>query len=206
MMRGLIGKKVGMTRIFDENGHIIPITVLEAGPCVVTQIKTIKKDGYDAVQVGYKERKVKHTNKPLQGHFDKASVSPKKILAEFEKVPSFNYKTGQLFNAGLFKNGDFVNITGTSKGHGFSGVIKRHNFSLQRKTHGMGDTARHGGSIGAASYPSRVFPGKKMPGHYGNVKVTVKNLQVIKVDQEKNQLLVKGSVPGAKNRIVIICR
>ena len=205
-MRGLIGKKVGMTRIFDENGHIIPITVLEAGPCVVTQIKTIKKDGYDAVQVGYKERKVKHTNKPLQGHFDKASVSPKKLLAEFEKVPSFNYKTGQLFNAGLFKNGDFVNITGTSKGHGFSGVIKRHNFSLQRKTHGMGDTARHGGSIGAASYPSRVFPGKKMPGHYGNVKVTVKNLQVIKVDQEKNQLLVKGSVPGAKNRIVIICR
>ena len=206
MMRGLIGKKVGMTRIFDENGHIIPITVLEAGPCVVTQVKTIGKDGDEAVQVGYKERKAKHTNKPLQGHFDKASVSPKKILAEFEKVPSFNYKTGQLFNAGLFKNGDFVNITGTSKGHGFSGVIKRHNFSLQRKTHGMGDTARHGGSIGAASYPSRVFPGKKMPGHYGNVKVTVKNLQVIKVDQEKNQLLVKGSVPGAKNRIVIICR
>ena len=205
-MRGLIGKKVGMTRIFDENGHIIPITVLEAGPCVVTQVKTIEKDGYEAVQVGYKERKAKHTNKPLQGHFDKASVSPKKILAEFEKVPSFNYTTGQLFNAGLFKNGDIVNITGTSKGHGFSGVIKRHNFSLQRKTHGMGDTARHGGSIGAASYPSRVFPGKKMPGHYGNVKVTVKNLRVIKVDQGKNQLLVKGSVPGAKNRIVIICR
>ena len=205
-MRGLIGRKIGMARIFDEKGNIIPITLLEAGPCVVTQVKTSERDGYEAVQLGYKDRKGKHTNKPLQGHFDKVSVSPKKVLAEFQKVPSFDYRTGQVFNSGLFKTGDLVKITGTSKGRGFSGIIKRHNFNLQRKTHGMGNTARHGGSIGAASYPSRVFPGKKMPGHYGNAKVTVKNLQIVKVDHEKNQLFVKGSVPGPRNKTVIISR
>ena len=206
MMRGLVGRKIGMTRIFDARGDAIPVTLLEAGPCVVTQIKTNTTDGYEAIQVGYKDRKEKHTNKPLQGHFDKALVSPKAILAEFQKVPSFDYKNGQVFDSNLFKIGEYVKITGNSKGHGFSGVIKRHNFSLQRKTHGMGDTARHGGSVGAASYPSRVFPGKKMPGHYGNVKVTIKNLQIVKIDYEKNQLFVKGSVPGPNNAIITIHR
>ena len=156
MMRGLVGRKIGMTRIFDARGDAIPVTLLEAGPCVVTQIKTNTTDGYEAIQVGYKDRKEKHTNKPLQGHFDKALVSPKAILAEFQKVPSFDYKNGQVFDSNLFKIGEYVKITGNSKGHGFSGVIKRHNFSLQRKTHGMGDTARHGGSVGAASYLSLI--------------------------------------------------
>ena len=206
MMRGLIGRKIGMTRLFDERGNVIPVTLLEAGPCVVTQIKTDTIDGYEAIQVGYKDQKEKHTNKPLQGHFDKAIVPPKAILAEFQKIPTYKYKTGQVFDSNLFKIGELINITGTSKGHGFSGVIKRHNFSLQRKTHGMGDTARHGGSVGAASYPSRVFPGKKMPGQYGNVKVTIKNLQIVNIDFEKNQLFVKGSVPGHNNAILTIYR
>ena len=205
-MRGLIGKKVGMTRVFDENGNIVPVTVLQAGPCMVIQIKTTQKDGYEAVQVGYGERKPKHTTKPLQGHFDAANVSAQKILAEFDKVPGFEYKTGQAFHVGLFQEGEYVNVSGTSKGKGFSGVIKRHNFSRQKKTHGTGHTERAPGSIGQASDPSRVFPGMKMAGHHGNAKVTVENLEVVKVDKENNQLLVRGAVPGAINGTVIISK
>ena len=205
-MRGLIGKKVGMTRIFDDNGNIVPVTVLDAGPCTVTQIKTIKNDGYDAIQVGYGERKPKHTTKPLQGHFDAANVSSKKIIVEFDKVPGFEYKTGQAFHVGLFQEGEYVSVSGSSKGKGFAGVIKRHNFSRQRKTHGNGHTERAPGSIGQASDPSRVFPGMRMAGHLGNSKVTIENLEIMKVDIENNQLLVKGAVPGAKNGTVIISK
>ena len=205
-MRGLIGKKLGMTRIYDENGFIVPVTLIQAGPCTVTQIKTDEKDGYEAVQVGYGERKTKHTKKPLLGHFDSAGVSAQKVLAEFEKVPGFEYKTGQAFHVGLFQEGDYVSVSGTSKGKGFTGVIKRHNFSRQKKTHGTGHTERAPGSIGQASDPSRVFPGMKMAGHHGNSKVTVENLEIMKIDQVNNQMLVKGAVPGAKNGTVIISK
>ena len=205
-MRGLIGKKIGMTRVFNSIGHSIPVTVLEVGPCYVTQIKTVKKDGYDAVQLGFLELKKKHATKPLLGHFKKNNVKPTRILAEFKSVPDFNYKTGQIFNVSLFSEGDFVSVSGKSKGRGFAGTIKKYSFSTQRKTHGQGDTHRHVGSIGAASDPSRVFPGKKMPGRYGNKTVSMKDLEVISVDESKNQLLVKGSVPGATNGIVYITR
>jgi large subunit ribosomal protein L3 len=205
-MRGLIGKKVGMTRIYDEDGLIVPVSLIQAGPCTVTQIKTDEKDGYEAVQVGYGERKPKHTTKPLRGHFDSAGVSAQKVLVEFDKVPGFEYKTGQVFHVGLFQKGDYVSISGTSKGKGFTGVIKRHNFSRQKKTHGTGHTERAPGSIGQASDPSRVFPGMRMAGHHGNAKVTVENLEIIKIDQENNQILVKGAVPGAKNGTVIISK
>jgi len=205
-MRGLIGKKIGMTRVFNSIGHSIPVTVLEVGPCYVTQIKTVKKDGYDAVQLGFLELKKKHTTKPLEGHFKKNNVMPTKVLAEFKSVPDFDYKLGQIFNVSLFNEGDFVAVSGKSKGRGFSGTIKKYSFSTQRKTHGQGDTHRHVGSIGAASDPSRVFPGKKMPGRYGNKTVSVEGLEVIRVNESKNQLLVKGSVPGASNGIVYITR
>ena len=205
-MRGLIGKKIGMTRVFNSFGHSVPVTVLEVGPCYVAQIKTVNKDGYDAVQLGFLELKKKHTTKPLHGHFKKNNVKPTRILAEFKSVPDFNYKTGQIFNVSLFSEGDFVSVSGKSKGRGFAGTIKKYSFSTQRKTHGQGDTHRHVGSIGAASDPSRVFPGKKMPGRYGNKTVSVEGLEVIRVNESKNQLLVKGSVPGASNGIVYITR
>lgn len=203
-MRGLLGKKVGMTRIFDDNGNAVPVTVLQAGPCTVTQLKTMNIDGYEAVQIGYGERKQKHLTKPLKGHFDKAGIEPKKVLAEFDKVPGFDYKVGQSFHVGLFNEGEFVSISGVSKGKGFTGVIKRHNFSRQKKTHGTGHTERAPGSIGQASDPSRVFPGMRMAGRHGNLKVTVENLEIMKVDKDNNQLLVRGSVPGARNGALLI--
>ena len=203
-MRGLLGKKVGMTRIFDDNGNAVPVTVLQAGPCTVTQVKTVNNDGYEAVQVGYGERKEKHLTKPLKGHFDNSGVAPNKVLAEFDTVPGFDYKVGQSFHVGLFKEGEYVSVSGFSKGKGFTGVIKRHNFSRQKKTHGTGHTERAPGSIGQASDPSRVFPGMRMAGRHGNLKVTVENLEVMKVDKNNNQLLVRGSVPGAKNGALII--
>ena len=205
-MRGLIGKKIGMTRVFNSGGRAIPVTVLEVGPCYVTQVKTAENDGYDSVQIGYLEAKSKHVNKPMAGHFLKNNVKPTKFLAEFQKVPKFDYKPGQVFNVSLFNEGDLVSVSGKSKGHGFSGTVKKYNFSTQRKTHGQGDTYRHVGSIGNASDPSRVFPGKKMPGRYGNKTVSVKSLEVIKINEHKNQLLVKGSVPGSTNGIVVITR
>ena len=193
-----------MTRIFDDNGNAVPVTVLQAGPCTVTQVKTVNNDGYEAVQVGYGERKEKHLTKPLKGHFDNSGVAPKKVLAEFDTVPGFDYKVGQSFHVGLFKKGEYVSVSGFSKGKGFTGVIKRHNFSRQKKTHGTGHTERAPGSIGQASDPSRVFPGMRMAGRHGNLKVTVENLEVMKVDKNNNQLLVRGSVPGAKNGALII--
>ena len=205
-MRGLIGKKIGMTRVFSSSGQVIPVTVLEAGPCLVTQVKSIENDGYESVQVGYKESKEKHLNKPLMGHFNKNSIKPMRVLAEFKKVPNFEYKPGQVFNVSLFKEGDYVNVSAKSKGRGFAGTVKKYSFSTQRKTHGQGDTYRHVGSIGNASDPSRVFPGKKMPGRFGNKKVSVKSLEVVMVNEENNQILVKGSIPGAPNGIVLITR
>ena len=203
-MRGLLGKKIGMTRIFDIDGNAVPVTILQAGPCTVTQLKTIDNDGYDAIQVGYGERKQKHLSKPLKGHFDKAGVEPKRILAEFEKVPGFDYQVGQSFHVGIFNEGDYVSVSGLSKGKGFTGVIKRHNFARQKKTHGTGHTERAPGSIGQASDPSRVFPGMRMAGQHGNAKVTIENLEIMKIDKENNQLLIKGSVPGAKNSTLFI--
>ena len=205
-MRGLLGKKIGMTRIFDDFGNMVPVTVLEAGPCVVTHMKSFGVDGYDAVQVGYLEKKPKHLSKALIGHFEKSGVSPKKILAEFEKVPGFDYKLGQSFHVGIFSEGDFVRVSGVSKGKGFTGVIKRHKFSRQKKTHGTGHTERAPGSIGQASDPSRVFPGMRMAGRHGNSKVTVENLKVVKVKMESNQIFLKGAVPGAKDGVVVISK
>ena len=203
-MRGLLGKKIGITRIFDIDGNAVPVTILQAGPCTVTQLKTIGNDGYDAIQVGYGKRKQKHLSKPLRGHFDKAGVEPKRILAEFEKVPGFDYQVGQSFHVGIFNEGDYVSVSGLSKGKGFTGVIKRHNFARQKKTHGTGHTERAPGSIGQASDPSRVFPGMRMAGQHGNAKVTIENLEIMKIDKENNQLLIKGSVPGAKNSTLFI--
>ena len=205
-MRGMIGKKVGMTQVYDEQGIMTPVTVVEAGPCVVTQVKTEVNDGYEAVQVGYGDRKKKHLTKPMEGHFNRAKVTPKRILAEFDMIPGFDYKLGQEFTVSLFKPGEYVDVSGTSKGRGFAGVIKRHNFSTQPKTHGTKNTYRRPGSIGQASDPSRVFKGMKMAGHYGNAKITLPNVEIMQVDKENNQLLLKGSVPGAPNGIIYIVK
>ncbi len=203
-MRGLLAKKLGMSRVFNSDGEVVPVTILNAGPCVVTQLKTIKNDGYEAVQVGFDTKKEKHLTRPLEGHFKKAGVNPLKILAEFDIVPGFNYTLGSTFHVGLFNQGDFIKVSGISKGKGFTGVIKRHNFSRQKKTHGTGHTERAPGSIGQASDPSRVFPGMRMAGRHGNDKITVKNLEVVDIDKEKNYLIVKGSIPGANGSIVTI--
>ena len=205
-MRGLIGKKIGMTRVFNEQSDMVPVTVVQAGPCTVVQVKTLKRDGYESVQVGFGDRSAKKTSSPLGGHYKANGVSPQRTLREFDTVPGFEYKSGQIFHVGLFQVGDFVRVTGVSKGKGFAGVIKRHNFRRQRKTHGNGHTERAPGSIGQASDPSRVFPGMRMAGHLGDSKVTVENLEVIKVDIDNNQLLLKGAVPGSRNGTLIISK
>ncbi len=206
-MRGLIGKKIGMTQVFkDGGGQAVPVTVVEAGPCVVTQVKTQTKDGYDAVQVGFGERKAKHSNKALDGHFTKAGTDSKRFLAEFVPVPDYDYQTGQRFGVSLFKEGEYVDVAGTTKGHGFSGVMKRHGFGGGPKTHGQREHPRSAGSIGQASDPSRVFKGMKMAGQYGNKRMTVRNLEVVSIDKEKNQILLKGAIPGAKNGIIYITK
>ena len=203
-MRGLLGEKLGMSRVFSGNGEVVPVTILNVGPCVVTQVKTLENDGYQAVQIGYGYKKDKHLTKPLKGHFMKSSSKPSKVLAEFDIVPGFDYVLGSVFHVGLFNQGDFVRVSGSSKGRGFTGVIKRHNFSRQKKTHGTGHTERAPGSIGQASDPSRVFPGMRMAGRHGNAKVTIKNLEVVDVDSQNNHLIVKGSIPGPKGSIVTI--
>ena len=205
-MRGLIGKKIGMTQIFSDSGALVPVTVVEAGPCVVTQVKTKNSDGYDAVQIGYSDLKNKHSNKPLSGHFKKANVSAKRFLAEFQPVSNYDYKAGQQFGVSLFKKGELVSVTGTSKGKGFSGVMKRHGFGGGPKTHGQREHPRSAGSIGQASDPSRVFKGMKMAGQYGNKKVSTRNLEIVSVLSQDNQLLIKGAIPGANNSIVYITK
>ena len=205
-MRGLIGKKIGMTQVFNKEGLSVPVTVIEAGPCVVIQVKTKENDGYEAVQVGYGTRKDKHSNKALDGHFKKADTDPKRFLAEFIPVPDYDYKTGQKFSVSLFKEGEYVDVSGITKGRGFSGVMKRHGFGGGPKTHGQREHPRSAGSIGQASDPSRVFKGMKMAGQYGNKSMTVRNLEVVSVNKEKNYLLLKGAVPGAKNGIIYITK
>ncbi|MDR1224396.1 MAG: 50S ribosomal protein L3 [Tannerella sp.] len=203
-MPGLLGKKIGMTSVFSAEGKNLPCTVIEVGPCVVTQIKTEEKDGYKAVQLGFREKKEKHTTKPEAGHFKKAGVAPQRYLAEFKGFES-EYKPGDVITAEFFNDITFVDVVGTSKGKGFQGVMKRHGFGgVGEMTHGQSDRQRKPGSIGACSYPAKVFKGTRMAGQMGNARVTVQNLEVIKVLPEQNLLMVKGSVPGAKGSILLV--
>ena len=205
-MPGLIGKKIGMTSVFGADGKNIPCTVIEAGPCVVTQIRTVEKDGYAAVQLAYDETTEKHASKALKGHFEKAGTTPKRKLVEFKADFAQELKLGDVLTvADIFSDVQFVDVVGTSKGKGFQGVVKRHGFAgVGGQTHGQHNRLRHPGSLGASSWPSRVFKGMRMAGHTGNERVTVFNLEVIKVMPENNLIVVKGSVPGAKGSYVIM--
>lgn len=203
-MSGLIGRKIGMTSLFDENGKNIPCTVIEAGPCVVTQVRTLEVDGYKALQLGFDDKTAKSSNKALDGHFKKAGTPAKKKVIEFQEFED-GHKLGDQLTVDLFIEGEFVDISATSKGKGFQGVVKRHGFAgVGQATHGQHNRLRAPGSIGAASYPARVFKGMRMAGRMGGNKVTVQNLRVLKVVPEKNLLVVKGCVPGHKNAYVII--
>ena len=203
MKKGLIGKKIGMTQIFDEKGNVIPVTVVEAGPCVITQKKTIENDGYVSVQLAY-DVKAQRVNKAMKGHFAKNDVAPKKVLKEFRLESIADVNVGDILKADVFATGDKVDVIGTSKGHGTAGSIKRWNFSRLRESHGTGPVARHAGSLGACSTPSRVYKGKKLAGHYGVDRTTVQNLTIAKVDVENNLIAVKGAIPGPKGGIVVI--
>ena len=203
MKKGIIGRKIGMTQIFDEKGNVIPVTVIEAGPCVVAQVKTIETDGYNSIQLGFGDVKEKHLNKPEIGHFTKSKLTPKKYLREFRLDDISTLKVGDEIKADIFTAGEKVDIQGTSKGKGFQGVIKRHGQSRGPMAHGS-KYHRRPGSMGSTSTPGRVYKGKKLPGHMGNVTITIQNLEVIKVDMDKNVMLVKGSVPGVKGAIVKI--
>jgi large subunit ribosomal protein L3 len=207
-MSGLIGKKIGMTSIYDASGKVVPCTVIEAGPCVVTQVKTVETDGYSAIQLAYDEKKEKNTTKSLKGHFEKAGTTPKKILREFTRFEEGHQKSlGDVLDVTVFEEGEFVDVSGTSKGKGFQGVVKRHGFGgVGDATHGQHNRLRAPGSMGASSYPSRVFKGMRMAGQMGNAKVKVINLQIVKIVKEKNLVLVKGSVPGANGSYIIIER
>ena len=204
MQKAIIGKKIGMTQIFDENGKVIPVTVIEAGPCAVVQKKTVENDGYSAVQLGFSDAKVNRVNKPLKGHFAKGDVAPKKVLREFRLEDDSALNVGDIVKADIFADGEYVDVTGTSKGKGYQGTIKRWNGSRLKETHGTGPVHRHAGSMGACSTPSRIFKGKKMPGHMGAERVTVQNLIVAKVDAENNLLAIKGAVPGPKGGTVLV--
>ena len=225
MQKAMIGKKIGMTQIFDEKGNVIPVTVVEAGPCVVAQIKTVENDGYEAIQLGFGDVKLKIQNgtgkgkrvrsdkfkdqpvnitMPLLGHFKKADVAPKRTLREFRVADISAYSVGDIVKADAFAEGDKIDVTGKSKGKGYAGVIKRWNFQRLKETHGSGPVARHGGSMGACSTPSRVWKGKKMAGHLGAERVTVQNLQVVKIDAENNLIAIKGAVPGPNGGTVTI--
>ena len=204
-MPGLIGKKIGMTSVFSAEGKNIPCTVIEAGPCVVTQIRTVEKDGYAAVQLAYDEKKEKQTSAPLKGHFAKAGTTPKQNVVEFKVGFDQELKLGDVLTAEVFANTQYVDVIGTSKGRGFQGVVKRHGFQgVGGATHGQHNRLRHPGSLGACAWPSRVFPGTRMGGHMGNARVKVFNLEVLKVMPENNLVVVKGSVPGAKGSYVMM--
>ena len=204
MKKGIIGKKLGMTQIFNENGAVIPVTVIEAGPCPITQKKTVETDGYDAVQLSFEDLREKLVNKPMAGHFAKAGVTAKRHLKEFRLDDISTLNVGDVVAADTFAAGDKVDITGTTKGRGYSGAVKRWGHHILRMTHGTGPIHRQVGSMGANSTPSRVFKNKKMAGQYGNEQVTVLNLEVVKVDTEKNLIAVKGAVPGSRGGIVFI--
>ena len=204
MQKGLIGKKVGMTQLFDENGTVIPVTVIEAGPCAVVTKKTMENDGYEAVQLGFGDLKANKVTKPMKGQFDKANVAPKKVLREFRLDDCSTVNVGDVLKADVFAAGDKVDVIGTSRGKGTAGAIKRWNFHRLKESHGTGPNARHAGSLGMCSDPSRVFKGKKLAGHYGDDRVTIQNLDVVKVDAENNLIAIKGAVPGIRGGIVLI--
>lgn len=204
MNKGIIGKKVGMTQIFDENGNVIPVTVIEAGPCVVVQKKTIDNDGYEAVQLGYGDLKPHKVNKPMQGHFAKADAAPKRTLQEFRLENCADYNLGDIVKADAFTEGDIIDVVGTSKGKGFAGTIKRYGNRSLKASHGTGPCARHAGAMSGASDPSRIPKGKKMPGHMGHETVTIQNLKIARIDAENNLIAIKGAVPGPKGGVVTI--
>ena len=204
MEKAIIGRKVGMTQVFTDDGRVEPVTVIEAGPCYVTQIKSVEKDGYNSVQVAFGDIKEKNVNKCQAGAFKKAGVEAKRVLKEFRYNDTAKFALGQEIKADMFSEGDIVDVSGITKGHGFTGVIKRWNQHRLKMTHGVGPVHREVGSMGANSTPSRVLKGKKMPGHYGHEAVTVQNLKVVRVDAERNLILVKGAIPGPKQAIVTI--
>ena len=204
MKKAILGKKLGMTQIFDNNGLVVPVTVVEAGPCFVSQIKTKQNDGYSAVQMAFDDIREQLLNKPLLGQLKKAEIPAKRFMKEFKLEDAENYKLGDKITCEIFAEGDMVDVTGTSKGHGFSGTIAKWNFHRHRMSHGNGPVHRHVGSIGANTFPAKVFKGKKMAGRWGNEKVTVQNLKVVKVDAERNLILVKGAIPGAKGSLVSV--
>lgn len=205
-MHGLIGRKIGMSQVFGENGDAVPVTVIEAGPCYVTQVKTLDRDGYEAAQIGFESKKEKQTTRPLQGHFKKAEVDPQRVLREVAVDDIEACEPGQVYGADIFETGELVDVTGYLKGRGFQGVVKRHGFRGGDKTRGQSDRWRHPGSIGQSATPSKVFKGTRMGGRMGNKRVTVRNLQVVGVDAENNILLVKGAIPGHRNAYVLINR
>jgi large subunit ribosomal protein L3 len=204
MVKGIIGRKLGMTQVFGEGGNVIPITVIEAGPCAIVQIKTKEKEGYNALQLGFAKKKPHRVNRPLSGHFHKSGTGPYYILKELPVDDIGDYHVGQEITLETFNVGDFVDVTGTAKGRGFTGVIKRHGFRGAPRSHGTHEYFRHGGSIGSSAFPSKTFKGLKMPGHFGNNQVTTQNLTIIDIKPERNLLLIKGAVPGATNSIVTI--
>ena len=204
MQKCIVGKKIGMTQLFDEKGKVIPVTVIEAGPCVVVQKKTIENDGYEAVQIGFGDKSEKNANKPMKGHFAKADVALKRVLREFRLDDCSSINVGDIIKADTFAVGDAVDVCGTSKGKGFAGSIKRHGYSRLKETHGTGPVHRHAGSMGVNSTPSKVYKGKGLPGHMGAERVTVQNLDVVKVDVENNLIALRGAIPGPKGGVVFI--
>jgi len=205
-MYGLIGKKIKMTQIFNDDGHVVPVTLVEAGPCTVSQIKNENNAGYNAVQLAYGQKSKKKTNKPMSGHLSKSGVETAKVIAEFKSIVDFDYKLGQKFDSSIFNVGEVIDVRAKSKGKGFAGTIKRHNFARQDATHGNKHTERAPGSIGQASWPSRVFKGMKMAGRKGSDNVTVKNLEIVDIDKENNLLFIKGAIPGANNAPVFLLK
>lgn len=203
-MKAIIGKKVGMSQIFDENGHVIPVTVIEAGPCVVVQKKTSEKEGYEAVQLGFEDISERKLTKPEKGHLDKAGVAPKKYLREFDLENAAELNVGDIVKADAFQAGDFVDVTGISKGHGFQGVVKRHGAAVKRNTHGGGPVHRHQGSLGAGTTPGHIFKGRDGAGQMGNEQVTVQNLDIVQVDEELGLIAVRGAIPGPKGGVVFV--
>lgn len=205
-MYGLIGKKIKMTQIFNDDGHVVPVTLVEAGPCTVSQIKNENNAGYNAVQLAYGQKSKKKTNRPMSGHLSKSGVETAKVIAEFKSIVDFDYKLGQKFDSSIFNVGEVIDVRAKSKGKGFAGTIKRHNFARQDATHGNKHTERAPGSIGQASWPSRVFKGMKMAGRKGSDNVTVQNLEIVDIDKENNLLFIKGAIPGANNAPVFLLK
>ena len=204
MEKGIIGRKIGMTQLFTENGNVVPVTVVEAGPCTVIQKKTVENDGYNAVQLGFEDIREKLVVKPLKGHYDKAEIAYKRVLKEFKLDNSESMNVGDVIKADVFASGDVVDVTGISKGKGYQGTIKRLGFHRQPMTHGTSGYHRHQGSMGANSTPSKVMKGKGMPGHMGSEQVTIQNLSVVKVDAENNLIAIKGAIPGPNGGLVVV--